>query len=132
MDFIKECFEKYGGTFAEKLQEVGFSTDQASQFLPETASAIMQRVQDTGIEKTMAVLLSEEPTQLLNFNNIEDIAKKLGMNSVQVTTGLEAITPVMSKVLSQKNKDLVGTAASLDWGSTAEITSSVKNFLFNK
>ena len=73
----------------------------------------------------MAALLSEEPSQLLRSINVEAIANKLGMDNDQVTAGLEAITPVISKAFSQNNNNHVGAAAALAWG---EITSSVKKF----
>ncbi len=59
----------------------------------------------------MVSLLSEEPSQLSKLIKVEAIAKKLGINHDQVTTGLEAITPLMCKALSQKNNDLGGGGA---------------------
>lgn len=111
MDCRKECFAEHGGTFAEKLQEVGFSAEQAGQFLRKTESGIMAGMQNTGVENMMATLLSEEPSQLSKLIKVEAIANKLGVNHYQVTTGHEAITPLMCKALSQKNNDLAGGGA---------------------
>jgi len=129
MGFIKECFEDHDGTFTEKLKGVGFTANQAQQFLPETASGILCFIQNTGTDKIIKILLSDDPSQLLSSLNVDAIGKKLEMNFAQVTSGLEAIAPVMSQVFSQKSNLLVETAASLAWTSPEELSSSVKNFL---
>lgn len=129
MDFIKECFEDRDGTFTEKLKGVGFTADQAQQFLPEMASGISCFIQNTGTDKIIKILLSDDPSQLLSALNVDVIGKNMSMNSAQVTLGIEAIAPVISQVFSQKSNQLVEAAASLAWTSPGELSSSVKNFL---
>lgn len=130
MDFITECFEQHSGAFTEKLAGAGFSIDQAKQFLPEAASGIFNATQDAGAEQMITGLITGGPSKLISSINITEMASKLGMNSEQISSGLEAIAPLLSQVLSETNNGVVGAVSSLTGGSTADLISSAKK-LFN-
>lgn len=131
MDFIKQCFELYSDALKQKLKTAGLTDDQVRKIMPELAS-VMTSMNYTGLEKMMAALLSEDPSQLTASLDVESIARKLEMNSLQVRKGIKAISPLMSQVFSQKIETHSDATDALSRGVTGEITSSVRNFLFNK
>ena len=45
MGFVKKCFEEEPGIFTESLQGIGFSVEQASLFIPDVASFIIESMQ---------------------------------------------------------------------------------------
>ena len=68
MDFIKIYFDEYSSAFTGKLGDAGITGDLATQFLSETASAIMYTIKNTNLEKTIEILLSDNPSQLIKNN----------------------------------------------------------------
>ena len=113
MDFLKECFEENDGALTEQLKGAGFSADQASQFLPEAASGILDSARDMDVAEVSSQLVSDGPSQLLNAVYVDSIAEKLGMNPDLVTKGLAAIAPVLSQAFAQKGEGLMGAVSSL-------------------
>ena len=118
MDFIRNYFEEYGDAFSGRLKASGFSDDLAKEFLTEIASGIFYIIKNANLEKTIKILLSDDPSRLLNSINVKAIAKKLAISTEQVTAGLEAIAPVMSQVFLLKSNEIVTATASLAWVST--------------
>ena len=118
MDFIKIYFDEYSSAFTIKLELVGITGDLATQFLSETASAIMYTINKTNLEKTIEILLSDNPSQLLKTINVHEMAKKLGISSERVSSGLESIAPVVSLVFLLKCNEIVAATASLAWKTT--------------
>ena len=118
MNFITNCFEEYGGAFSGSLKASGFSDDLAKEFLTEIASGVFYIIKNASLEKTIKILLSDDPSRLLNSINVKAIATKLGISTEQVTAGLEAIAPVMSQVFLLKSDEIVTATASLAWVST--------------
>ena len=128
MDFIKNYFDEYSSVLTRKLEDAGITGDLASQFLPETASAIQYSIKNTSLEKTIKILLSDNPSQLLRLINVYEMATKLGINTEQTSSGLDAIAPVVSQVFSLKRHEIVAATASLAWQTTDESIDSVSNF----
>lgn len=128
MDFINIYFDEYSSAFTRKLEDVGITGDLATQFLPETASAIMHTIKNTNLEKTIEILLSDNPSQLIKTINVHTMAKKLGISSEQVSSGLESIAPVVSLVFLLKCNEIVAATASLAWKTTDENIDSVSGF----
>ncbi len=118
MDFITNYFDEYGSAFSSRLKAIGFSDDLAKEFLTETASEILSIIKNTNLEKTIKILLSDDPSQLLNLANSDVIATNLAISSEQVKSGLDAIAPVMSQVFLLKMDEIVSATASLAWVST--------------
>ena len=118
MDFITNCFEEYGGAFNGRLKTIGFSDDLAKEFLTEIASGIFYTIKNENLEKTIKILLSDDPSRLLNSINAKVVATELGISAEQVTAGIEAIAPVMSQVFLLKSNEIVTASASLAWVST--------------
>lgn len=113
MDFIKDCFEEHGDALTEQLEGAGFSADQASQFLPEAASGILESAQGLDLAEISQQLIADGPSPLLSAINTDAIAEKLGMNSDLVTKGLAAIAPLLSQEFAQKGEGLMGAVSSM-------------------
>ncbi len=124
MDFIKIYFDEYSSAFTRKLGDAGITGDLATQFLSETASAIMYTIKNTNLEKTIEILLSDNPSQLIKTINVHAMSKKLDISSEQVSSGLESISPVVSLVFLLKSNEIVAGTASLAWKTTDEYIDS--------
>ena len=120
MNFIEKFFGVNSSVLSERLEQSGFSTEQARSFLPEAASAILKAFKHKEIEQIIAALETEVPEKLLNAVNINEIAKHTGINSDQVTSGFEAIAPLMAKAFRKYSGGIVGAAASVAWGNTGD------------
>ena len=107
MDFIKQCFEEEPDIFTECLQDVGFSVEQACQFLPDVSSIIIESTQKKGAFRTITCLLSGDQRQVSKIIDVEVIAKSSAINVEQVIAGLHAIASVLLQVYSNKNKNPV-------------------------
>jgi hypothetical protein len=115
MNYISRYFVAYEGAFTQSLIAAGFSSDQARQFVAITVSCISHTIKDTDLKKIVEILLSDDPSQLLNEIDDHDIASSLGMEPGQVSSGLAAISPVMKLVLIKNSNQIVDAAASLAW-----------------
>lgn len=125
---IRECFEENAGAFTSSLQGAGFSVEQAENFLPEAASGILESTKESGITQLIAGFTSGGSEKLLRDFDVEAIADKLGMDADQVSTGLVAIMPVLSNLMSDKSEGLLGAASSLVGGSSEGLINSAKKF----
>ena len=119
MHFIKKCFTEYDRAFLMRLEDVGIYGDSARQFLSETTSGILYVFKNTSYEKTISILLSDNPGQLLESINIEVMAKKMAMTSGRVSLGLEAIAPIMTQVYKLNCNEIVEAIAS-SWSADNE------------
>lgn len=117
MDMIKACFEEYQSEFTQKLQGVGFTTNQAREFLPETASGISGLTENSYIAEKIGDLLSGDSAALLGALNVGAMSEKVGIRPEQVMSGLKAITPLLNQVLVGKSDEMSGASATLSWGS---------------
>ncbi len=118
MDFIRNCFEQNNDAFSKKLVQVGFAADRTKPFLFETASAVSNIIENGKLEKTIEVLLSDHPAQLLKAIDPHTLSKKLHINSEQVASGLEAISPEMAQFFSLNINEVIAATASLAWKSS--------------
>jgi len=82
-----------------------FTDDQASLFLHEVEKSMIDSSLQANVFLTIACLFSASPYQLPRNIDVKSIAKKSGMNLIQVTVGLHAIAPVLLYAISQ-NKSL--------------------------
>lgn len=126
MNIIKECFDEHGGAFTESLENAGFSFEQARQFLPEAASSILDLTQDASAVQIITGLSSDGPSTLHNAINVDAIAEKLDMSPNHVTSGLEAIMPILSQAITDKGDGKLGLVSSLAGGSVDDLISSAK------
>jgi len=124
MDFLKICFEENNSIFIKNLEEAGITGDLANQFLPETGLAILHIIKNTSLDKVIEILLSSNSSQLLKLININEMAEKLAINTEQVSTGLEAISPTLLQVFSNQSDEIVYAIASLAWKTSDELTVS--------
>lgn len=126
MDFIEKCFMRYNAELTDKLVDAGFSAAQAKEFLPVTSSSIMHFIKNTDLEITIAIFMSDNPSQILNLINADVVASIMGMNSDQVTSGFEAIAPALSQAFKQQSNEIVAATASLAWSYSDEILESTE------
>ncbi len=125
---IRECFEENAGAFTRSLQGAGFSVEQAGKFLPEAASGILESTKESGITQLSAGFASGDPAKPLSDINVDAIADKLGMDADQVSSGLLAIMPVLSSVMSDKSEGILDAVSSLAGGSTEDLINAAKKF----
>ena len=118
MDFINKYFEEFSASLLIKLKETGITDDLAKMFLLETAHAILHTIKYSSLDRTIEILLSNNPSQILNVINVNQIAYKTGIEIEQVTSALEAITPVVSQAFTLNNNELITATASLAWKTT--------------
>jgi len=123
MNYISRCFAKYDGAFTESLKAAGFSADHARQFVTTTVECVLYTIKHTDLKIIVKILLSEDPSRILNLIDIEDLTNTLAMNPVQVNSGMEAISPVMKLVFIKNSNEIVDAAASLAWSSQRKINS---------
>ena len=102
MNFIKECFVENCNAFEESLKSIGFSNEQAVNFLPEAAMHIAYAVHKTGVFQTLSHLNSQQENQLTRSINVSEMANKSGMNTDMIALGFRAITPVLLQAYTQK------------------------------
>lgn len=116
MNFIQEFFASNRVLLVDQLEIAGFTAEQASQFLPAVASSILKAFQHKEIEEIIATMGIDEPTKLLGAVNVSAIARNIGMNTYQVTSGFEVIMPVMARAFLNNEGGIVNAAASIAWG----------------
>lgn len=126
MNFIQKFFGANSNVLSSRLQDTGFTAEQASKFLPEAASGILKAYQHKEIELIISALEMDKPTKLLNTVNVNAIARNTGMSPEQVIEGFEVIAPVMSKAFIKYSGGIVGAAASIAWGSTSDFLNLVR------
>lgn len=128
---IRECFEENAGAFTRGLQAAGFSVEQADKFLPEAASGILESTNESGITQLIAGFASGGPAKLLSEINVDAIADKLGTDADQVSSGLVAIMPVLSSVMSDKSEGILEAVSYLAGGSPEDLINSAKQNIFS-
>ena len=121
MNFIQDFFANHRNDLMDQLVLAGFTTEQASQFLPAVAFSILKAFQHTEIEEIISTMGIDEPTKLLAAINVSAIAQKTGMNTYQVTSGCEVIMPLMARAFLNNKGGIINAAASIAWGLPGEI-----------
>ena len=92
MDFISGFITDKGSELISTLIDLGFSQDQAEQFLPEAGKNVMS-------------LIGEGQTDIdsiLDNINISALAEKIGIDSSLVSNGLKSILPTLLEKLGSK------------------------------
>ena len=109
---IQQLITQLAPTLLAKLQETGFSTDQAEQFLPEAGESIAGNV---GAGDLVSLLAGGDPVAaILEKVDIGALASKLGIDSGLATQGLQSILPQLVEGLkSEGGGGLLGSAAKL-------------------
>lgn len=125
MDFISKYFVQYQDAFASRLENAGFLRDERNDFLREVSSAILLTIRKMNLEAVIKILLSDNPSRLLDNVDHISMATKLGLDVTKITTGLEVIAPVIKQVFIHNNKEIVTATASLAWETTDESLVSV-------
>jgi len=115
MHSINRCFYEKNATYSTNLEHAGFTDDMVKQFLPETTVALLNIIENNNLEKTIEILLSNNPAQLLNSIDTDVLAKKLALRSEQVSLALEVIAPEMARFFTHNSNEIVAETASLAW-----------------
>lgn len=121
MNFIQDFFANHRNDLMDQLVLAGFTTEQASQFLPAVASSILKAFQHKEIEEIISTMGIDEPAKLLAAINVSAIAQKTGMNTCQVTSGCEVIMPLMARAFLNNEGGIINAAASIAWGLPGKI-----------
>lgn len=112
---IKNYFEQYESAFKVKLGDAGISGDLAQEFLAETAAEISSVMKKSSLEKTIAILLSDNPAQLLLSINVDAMAARLDISSDLAVSALQSIAPVVSRIFMLKSNEIIEATASFGW-----------------
>lgn len=128
MNFIQKFFGVNDSVLTKRLEQAGFSAEQARKFLPEASSGILKAFKHKEIDQIIAALETEEPEKLLNAVNVNAMAQNIGINYDQVTSGFEAISPLMAKAFKKHSGGIVGAAASIAWGNTGDFLNLKQSF----
>ncbi len=86
----------------DELGMVGFSVNQAIDFLPEAAWSIENLTQIPGAARSIDNLPLDDSLKLINTINMEAIMQKLGLNSDQVISGFKVIAPFFLKSFTNR------------------------------
>ncbi len=105
METLKDLINEHGPLLIDKLECIGFSVDQANNFLPEAGKAI-DHVLSTGHIDFQTLFSGVEMELLLNRFDVNMIATKIGIDASQVIHGMMCIWPFLVKTLLVKTKEL--------------------------
>jgi hypothetical protein len=130
MDFLKQIFYDQNKVFISLLENQGFSSVQANDFLFELTSRLSTSNPELDTPLAIKLLISEDPAQILKAIDIKPLAQNLGMASIIAELGIKAIQPDLSFFLSQKKDDILDTIISLSWGSYGQPSTLTKQ-IFN-
>ena len=95
LNFAQTCFEERICDCIECLENVGFSVDHILCFLPEAALGILDATQTLSLYQAITCMQANNPTYLLRVIDVDAMATKLDMDSIQVTNGLRAVVPIL-------------------------------------
>jgi hypothetical protein len=130
MDFLKQIFYDQNKVFISLLENQGFSSVQANDFLFELTSRLSTSNPELDTPLAIKLLISEDPAQILKAIDIKPLAQNLGIASIIAELGIKAIQPDLSFFLSQKKDDILDTIISLSWGSYGQPSTLTKQ-IFN-
>ncbi len=130
MEFLKQIFHDQNSVFVSLLENQGFSANQANDFVYEVATYFSTSNPDLDIAQAIKLLISEDPSNILQAINIKILAHSLGVASIVAELGIKTIQPDLSYFMSQKKDDILNTIISLSWGSYGQPTSLSKH-IFN-
>lgn len=113
MDFLKDILQEQGAELAGGLvDKLGFSNEQAQAFVPEAASSVFDVLKDKADGLDLSNLASNAGP-LMDGVDVDALAGKVGIDSSQVTSGLQAIIPTLLSALQQKAGGLSGLTSML-------------------
>jgi len=102
---IKEILSGHGPELLKTLEQVGFSAEQAQQFLPEAGQKIAAAVSGGGLGD---LLSGDAVGGLLENVDVASLTSKLGIDSGLVRSGLNAIVPQILEGLKGGTGGLLG------------------------
>jgi len=107
MDLIQNFMDKEGDSIIGELTSRGFSTEQATGFLPEALATLMQGLRGADFADLLG---SASPVGLASLPDSVDIAalaSRTGVDSSNAETGLNALIPRLVAFVKD-NQDLAG------------------------
>jgi len=102
---IAGILSSQGPELLKTLEGVGFSADQAEQFLPEAGQQIAGALSGGGLENLLG---SADIGTLLERVDVADLASKLGIDGGLVGSGLNAILPQIMEALKGEAGGILG------------------------
>ncbi len=130
MEFLKQIFHDQNKVFVSLLENQGFSAIQANDFIYEVAAYFSTSNPDLDIVQAIKLLISEDPSNILQAIDIKSLSQNLGVASIIAELGIKTIQPDLSYFMSQKKDDILDTIISLSWGSYGQPTTLSKH-IFN-
>ena len=103
MDLIEQCFNVHHKALMKRLIAADFSIGKAKQLLPEIELALCISCRKTSEFQTIARLFSKYPYELSKSVNTDALAMKVGLDAVQVATGVRAIAPLLLQAYAENN-----------------------------
>jgi DUF4097 and DUF4098 domain-containing protein YvlB len=117
MEFLKQIFYDQNKLFVSRLENQGFSSVQANDFLYEVATTLSVSNPEMDVPLAIKLLISQDPANILQSIDIKSLAQNLGVASIIAELGIKTIQPDLSFFMSQKKDDILNTIISLSWGS---------------
>lgn len=129
MEFLKQIFHEQNKVFTSLLENQGFSSVQANDFLHEVTSSLSLSNPDLDIPLAIKLLISDDSANILQSIDIKLLAQNLGVASIIAELGIKTIQSDLSFFMSQKKDDILNTIISLSWGSYGQPSTLTKNIL---
>ena len=112
MDLLKQMIEENGPALLGALTgDAGLSESQAQSLLPEVASGVGQALEGGGLD--LGSLLGGDVGKLLQDVDFGALASAAGLSEAQVESGLEALLPLLMKLLGEQTGGAEGLGALL-------------------
>lgn len=115
MDLIQSFMNEEGGSIISELTSRGFSAEQASGFLHEVLTTLMQELKVANLFDTAA---TGKLTSLRDAVDITALASRTGVDSSDIENGLTAVIPRLMAFLKE-NQGLSGPLSDKAGGLTS-------------
>ena len=103
MELIERCFNEHNKALLKRLIAVDFTIEEAMQLLPEIELALRISCRKSSEFQTIARLFSQSPYEVSKSVNTSALAIKVGIDAVQVATGVHAIAPLLLQIYAENN-----------------------------
>ena len=91
-ELIEKLIGEHGGAWLEKLSGLGFSMEQAKEFLPASLEAIVDRFQNGGFDLS-SLLGNLDVDSILGKLDLGALAQKAGVDEGLAQNGLKELIP---------------------------------------
>jgi len=107
MDIIQGFMDKESGSIINELTSLGFSVEQASGFLPEALTTLVQSLKGTNFADLFGFASPGSLANLLDAVDITGLAARTGVDSGKAKNALNAVIPRLIAFAKDK-QDMTG------------------------